>query len=91
VEEQVHDPGPPCRYEVQPACAQLPLHHECGEANPSPNEDNAQSEASEWELRERREMEEERRQEAEGPGAEVERSYRSFSPPPSFMASAEEE
>jgi len=48
-----------------------------------------QSEASEWELRERREQEEERRAEAEGLDAEVEEPL--FLPTPAFMASAEEE
>jgi hypothetical protein len=48
-----------------------------------------QSEASEWELRERREREEERRVGAEGLGAEVEEPL--FFPTPAFMASAEEE
>jgi hypothetical protein len=43
-----------------------------------------------WELRERREREEER-QEAEGLGAEVEEEPPLFLPPPSFMTSAEEE
>ena len=52
-------------------------------------EEDAQSEASEWELRERREREEERRAEAEGLGAEVEEPL--FLPTPAFMASAEEE
>jgi hypothetical protein len=53
-------------------------------------EDDAQSEASEWELCERREREEERRQEAEGLGAEDEERPL-FLSTPSFMASAEEE
>jgi hypothetical protein len=44
---------------------------------------------SEWELRERREREEERRGEAEGLGAEVEQPL--FLPTPTFIASAEEE
>jgi hypothetical protein len=55
----------------------------------APVEEDAQSEASEWELRERREREEERRAVAEGPGAEVEEPL--FLPTPAFMASAEEE
>jgi hypothetical protein len=53
-------------------------------------EDGTQSEASEWELRERREREDERRQEAEGMGAEDEERPL-FLPTPSFMASVEEE
>jgi hypothetical protein len=55
----------------------------------APVEEDAQSEASEWELRERKEREEERRTEAEGMGAEVEEPL--FLPTPAFMASAEEE
>jgi hypothetical protein len=43
-----------------------------GRLDPSPAEEDAQNEASEWELWERREKEEERRQEAEEPGAEEE-------------------
>jgi ribonuclease HI len=53
------------------------------------DDEDAQSEVSEWELRERREREEERRAEAEGLGAEVEEPL--FLPTPAFMASAEEE
>jgi hypothetical protein len=49
-----------------------------------------QIEASEWELRERREREEERRQEAEELGAGGEEQPL-FLPTPAFMASAEEE
>jgi len=52
-------------------------------------EEDAQTEASEWELRERREREEERREEAEGLGAEVEEPL--FLPTPAPTASAEEE
>jgi hypothetical protein len=43
-----------------------------GRRVPAPVEEDVQSEASEWELRERREREEERAAEAEGLGAEVE-------------------
>ena len=60
-----------------------------GRLVPAPVEEDAQSEASEWELRERREREEERRTEAEGMGAEVEEPL--FLPTPAFMTSAEEE
>ena len=60
-----------------------------GRLVPAPVEEDAQSEASEWELRKRREQEEERREEAEGLGAEVEEPL--FLPTPAFMASAEEE
>ena len=59
-----------------------------GRLVPVPAEEDAQSEASEWELRERREREEERMAEAEEMGAEVEEPL--FLPTPAFMASAEE-
>ena len=52
-------------------------------------EDDAGSEASEWELRERREREEERVAEAEELGAGEELPL--FLPTPSFMASADED
>jgi hypothetical protein len=61
-----------------------------GRRVPAPPEDGAQGEASEWGLRERREREEERRQEAEMLGTEDEERPL-FLPTPSFMASAEEE
>jgi hypothetical protein len=60
-----------------------------GRLVPAPAEEDTQSEVSEWDLRERREREEERRAEAEGLGAEVEEPL--FLPTPAFMASAEEE
>jgi hypothetical protein len=60
-----------------------------GRRVPDPAEEDAQSEASEWELRERREREEERRAEAEELGAEVGEPL--FLPTPAFMASVEEE
>jgi hypothetical protein len=61
-----------------------------GRLAPAPSdEEDAQSEASEWELRERRDREEERRMEAEELGAEVEEPL--FLPTPAFMAAAEEE
>jgi hypothetical protein len=60
-----------------------------GRRVPPPVENDAESEASEWELRERREREEERRAEADELGAEVEELL--FLPTPAFMASAEEE
>jgi len=56
---------------------------------PTRGEEDTQSEASEWELRERREREEESSQEAEKLGAEEEPPL--FRPVPSFMASAAEE
>jgi hypothetical protein len=52
-------------------------------------EEDAGSEASEWELRERREREEERRAEAEELGTEVAEPL--FLPTPAFMAATEEE
>jgi hypothetical protein len=62
-----------------------------GRRAPNPaTEEDAQSEASEWELQERREREEERRVEAEELGAGGEEQPL-FLPTPSFMASAEEE
>jgi hypothetical protein len=60
-----------------------------GRRVPAPVEEDVQSEVSEWELRERREREEERAAEAEGLGAEVEEPL--FLPTPAFMASAEED
>jgi hypothetical protein len=61
-----------------------------GRLAPAPaDEEDAQSEASQWELRERGDREEERRMEAEELGAEVEESL--FLPTPAFMAAAEEE
>jgi hypothetical protein len=60
-----------------------------GRRVPAPAEEDAQSEASEWEHRERREREEARRQEAEELGAEGE-ELPLFLPTPSFMVSAEE-
>ena len=61
-----------------------------GRLVPAPVEEDPQSEASEWELRERREQEEERRAEAEELGAEAEERPL-FLPTPDFMAAAEEE
>jgi hypothetical protein len=60
-----------------------------GRLVPAPVEEDAQSEASVWELREKRGREEERRAKAEELGAEVEEPL--FLPTPPFMASAEEE
>ena len=60
-----------------------------GRLAPAPVEEDAQSEALEWELRERREREEEKGAEAERLGAEVEEPL--FLPTPAFMAFAEEE
>jgi hypothetical protein len=60
-----------------------------GRRVPAPPKEDAQSEALEWELWERRESEEERRAQAEEPGAEVEELL--LLPTPALMASAEEE
>jgi hypothetical protein len=60
-----------------------------GRRVPTPAGDDAQSEVSEWELRERRERKEERRLEAEELGAGGEEQPLSL-PAPCFMASAEE-
>jgi hypothetical protein len=60
-----------------------------GRRVPSPAEEDAQSEESEWGLRERRGREEERRAEAEELGAEVEKPL--FLPTSSFMLSVEDE
>ena len=62
---------------------------EVGRLVPPPAEEDAQNEVPEWELRERREREEERRAEAERLGTGVEEPM--FLPTPAFMASAEEE
>jgi hypothetical protein len=59
-----------------------------GRRVPAPAKVGAQSEASEWELRERRERGEERRGEAEEVGTEVEEPL--LLSTPSFMASAKE-
>jgi len=53
VEEPVEDPGPPGRWAVQPGGAGLPLCSDVGRRVPA--EEDAESEASGWELRERRE------------------------------------
>ena len=77
-------------------CSQpvFPHFYRCGE-NSAGWEEDARSEASEWELRERMEREEERRAEAEALGAEDETGTGEepplFLPTPSFMASAGEE
>jgi len=49
-ETPVYDPGPPCRQEVQPGGARFPLPIDVGRLVPA--EEDAESEASEWELRE---------------------------------------
>ena len=54
------------RWEVQSGSAGLPLCHRCGMASAG---EGAESEASEWELRECREWEEERRRGAGGGGS----------------------
>jgi len=60
-----------------------------GRLAPAPVEEDAQSEASEWEVRERREREEEREAETARLGAEVEEPL--FLHTPAFLASVEEE
>jgi hypothetical protein len=60
-----------------------------GRRVPAPAEEDAQIEALEWELRERREREEERRAEAEELGAEDEEPL--LLPSPAFVASVGEE
>jgi hypothetical protein len=59
-----------------------------GRQVPTPAKEEAQSETSQWELRERREREEEKRAEGEQLGTEVEEPL--FLPTPSFMASVKE-
>ena len=75
------------------AVLDFPSSADMGRLMPTAGEDaDAGSEVSEWELRERREREEERR--AEQPGAEEDLSAGEgrplFLPTPSFMASADE-
>jgi hypothetical protein len=62
-----------------------------GRLVPAPAKEDAQSEASEWELWERREREEARSQEAEELGTEKEQPLFLSTLPSSFKASAEEE
>jgi len=62
---------------------------EVGGLNLAAAEEDAQSEASEWELQERREREEEREIEAERLGTKVEEPL--FLTTPAFMASRNEE
>jgi hypothetical protein len=59
-----------------------------GRRVPAPVEEDVESETSEWELRERREREEEGAAEAEGLDAEVEEPL--FLPTPAYMASVED-
>jgi hypothetical protein len=60
-----------------------------GRRVPTPAEEDGETDASEWELRDRREREEGRRVEAEELGGEVEEPL--FLPTPVFMASTEKE
>jgi len=60
-----------------------------GRLAPAPVEEDAQSEASEWEVWERREREEEREAETERLGVEIEEPQ--FLPMPAFLVSKEEE
>jgi hypothetical protein len=87
-EEEFHDSGPPRRLEMPLIRFGLYIHHDVGRLVAAPAEEDVQSEASEWELRERREREEERRQGAEELGAGGENPL--FLPTSSFIASAEE-
>ena len=65
---------------------------EVGKIVPAESRDeDAESEASEWELGERTEREEERRAEELGTEEEGEEEHRLFLPTPPFMASAEPE
>jgi len=80
-------------------CSQTVLNFlfltDVGKTVPAVEVDDAGSEASQWELRERREREEEREAEAEALGAEnegdIRDEHRLFLPTPPFMASAGEE
>jgi hypothetical protein len=89
-EGEFHGSGPPRQLEMPPIRFGLHIHHGCGKVGPGPAaaEEDVQSEASEWELRERREREEERRQGAEELGAGGEKPL--FLPTSSFIASVEE-
>ena len=99
VEEPVEDPGSFRRCEVWSGGAGFPCFYGRGKAGAGGERGRrrgsevAGSDVSAWELRERREWEEERR--AEELGAEEELGARDgpplFLPTPSFMASAEEE
>jgi hypothetical protein len=72
VEEPLEGPGHTGRRKMQQGSTRLLLHPGRGETVPALAENDVQSEASEWELRERREREERRRAEAEELGADVE-------------------
>jgi hypothetical protein len=89
MEEPLEGPGPAGGREIQQGGTGLPLYHGRGEASTSPGWGGRAERGVEWELRERREREEERRVEAEELGVEVEEPL--FLPTPAFMASAEEE
>jgi len=87
-EEPLEDPG----FTTDERCGRAVLDFlsttDVGRRVPAPAED-VQSEASEWELREREEREEERRVEAEELGAEIEDPL--YFPMPTFRAAIEEE
>jgi len=90
-EEPVEDPGPPCRREMQPNSTRLAHRHGCRKE--SAGLGDAGSEASEWELREGREREEESEEEAEELGAELGAGEELplFLPTPALMAPADED
>jgi len=95
VEEPVEDPGPTCRWEMRAGGAGLPHHNRCGEAGAPLEKSDIGSQVSEWELRDRREREEEREAGVEELGAAGEldagEELSLFLPTSPFMASAEEE
>jgi len=62
-----------------------------GRTVPAVEEKDAESEVSEWELRERAEREEERRAEERGVKDEREEEHQRLLPTPSFMAMADSE
>ena len=68
VEEPLENPGSACRWAVQSGSSRFPFFYRVGRLVPV--EEEVRSEVSEWELRERREPEEERREEAEALGAD---------------------
>jgi hypothetical protein len=59
VEESLEGAGPTCGSEMQQSGARLPVYHGWREDVPSPAKEDVQSKASEWELREPSEKEEE--------------------------------
>ena len=95
MEKPVENPGPTRRQEVQPGGARFPHFNRRWEDSAGcGRRDDAGSEASEWELWERRERGEDREAEAEALGGAGELGAGEepplFLPTPSFMASVEE-